>query len=327
MGSDEQQQSLIDQAATWLVALDTGSADRAAFEEWRGRSSRHAAAFAQAAAIWSRTADLRHVAEAPAPAQAPRHAPTDAPVHAPIEAGERRGIDRRSLIAAAVVGAVAIAGGGAWLTRDTRELVETAVGKRRSLMLPDGSIAELNSDTRLLWRYGTERALWMERGECALDVAPQAAPPLRVSGPDFVAGLAAGRYNLQLSAGGAVLAVLAGTARVALGAGGAHAVAAGNRLTWNDARATLAPLSEAAVARITAWQRGEILFDGMTLGEAVAEFNRYLPRKLVVADRDTAAIALGGRYMIDEPEAFLRALRDGFGVASQAQGDIIKLSR
>lgn len=319
MGSDEQQQSLIDQAATWLVALDTGSADGAAFEEWRGRSPHHAAAFAQAAAIWSRTADLRHVADAPVPA----HTPIDAPA----DATDRRGINRRSLIAAAMVGAVGLVGGGVWLSRDTRELVETAVGKRRSLMLPDGSIAELNSDTRLLWRYGTERALWVERGECALDVASETAPPLRVSGPDFVAGLTAGRYNLQLSARGAVLAVLAGTARVALGEGGAHAVPAGNRLAWNEARATLAPLSAVAVARITAWQRGEILFDGMTLGEAVAEFNRYLPRKLVVADPDTAAIVLGGRYMIDEPEAFLRALRDGFGVASRAQGDVIKLSR
>jgi transmembrane sensor len=43
------------QAVDWLVALDHGHADEKAFETWRAADPRHAAIFAQVAAIWRRT--------------------------------------------------------------------------------------------------------------------------------------------------------------------------------------------------------------------------------------------------------------------------------
>ncbi len=43
-------------------------------------------------------------------------------------------------------------------------------------------------------------------------------------------------------------------------------------------------MTNASAQDIVAWQSGEIVFDGMPLGRAVAEFNRYLDRKIIVGD-------------------------------------------
>lgn len=160
-----------------------------------------------------------------------------------------------------------------------------------------------------------------------MDIARDAVRPFLLHGASFRAVLAAGRYNLRLLPDGATLAVLAGAAQVVLGAGAPRTIAAGRLLSWRGRAVTDKPLTNSDAARIEAWRRGEILFDGMTLAQAVAEFNRYLPQKLVVTDRETAAVRLGGRFMIDDPESFLRALRDGFGIASRADGQVIRLTR
>ncbi len=65
----------------------------------------------------------------------------------------------------------------------------------------------------------------------------------------------------------------------------------------------------------------------MTLDRAVAEFNRYLPDKMVLQQRDLAAIRLGGEFQIDEPDTFLLGLQESFDVAHRRQGNQILLFR
>ena len=314
MRSGGEHDALIDQASAWLIGLDTGRVDQAAFERWRSQSPRHAAAFAQVAATWKQTADLRAFADAAVPEP-------EAEVSTPAA------LNRRSFVAAGAAVIAGVVGGGLWLRHDDRQAVETAFRERRSLPLPDGSTVALNSDTLLHWRFDDRRALWIDRGECAIDIAREAVRPFLLHGASFRAGLAAGRYDLRLLPDGATLAVLAGAAQVVLGAGAPRTIAAGRLLSWRGRAVTDKPLTNSDAARIEAWRRGELLFDGMTLAQAVAEFNRYLPQKLVVTDRETAAVRLGGRFMIDDPESFLRALRDGFGIASRADGQVIRLAR
>lgn len=52
-------QQITEQAVGWLIRLDAGTADIEAFEAWRSADPRHASAFAQMAAIWKRTGELR----------------------------------------------------------------------------------------------------------------------------------------------------------------------------------------------------------------------------------------------------------------------------
>jgi transmembrane sensor len=52
-----------------------------------------------------------------------------------------------------------------------------------------------------------------------------------------------------------------------------------------------------------------VTFAGETLAEAVAEFNRYNSRKLVIADRSISFISIGGQFRVSDVQSFVAALR------------------
>lgn len=81
------------------------------------------------------------------------------------------------------------------------------------------------------------------------------------------------------------------------------------------------------MADALAWQRGEIVFNGMALGQALDEFNRYLGTKLVLTDPVLKQTRLGGRFELDDPQRFLAALDQGFGIAHRRTDKGIELYR
>lgn len=314
-------EQITEQAADWLVRLDAGSADAEAFEAWRGADPRHASAFAQVAAAWKRTGDLRGM-RAPEPAAPSVVAPEPAlPAHEQPERVGRRTMLRA--LAASGIGVVALGSAGLLLTT-RRASAETARGERRTVALPDGSRVELNTSTRIEWRFGERRELWMDSGEAGLAVADDLARPMLLHSGGVQAAIESGRYNLRAENADLRLTVFAGRAR--LEHDGRSAVARAGQQAQIDAGAlAVRDLTPDALDAALAWRRGEIHFDGMTLAQAAAEYNRYLPRRMVVADPQAAGLRLGGRFLIDEPSDFLRALAEGFGVESRIEGDRILL--
>jgi transmembrane sensor len=71
----------------------------------------------------------------------------------------------------------------------------------------------------------------------------------------------------------------------------------------SDITATRAPLE---IERKLAWRQGRLVFRNQSLGDAVADFNRYSARKIVIADARLRDKTLVGQYQIDAPERFAR---------------------
>jgi transmembrane sensor len=84
-------------------------------------------------------------------------------------------------------------------------------------------------------------------------------------------------------------------------------------------------LSEDQIQRALAWHDGMLYFDGETVEYAVAEFNRYNERKLVVADPAIAALRLGGQFRSTNTMGFAESLRQRFGVRVTEEADRIVL--
>lgn len=301
---------LREQAIAWLVALDCGTADEQAFHTWRDADPRHASAFAQAAATWRRTADPRlpvlldeTIEPEPEPEPVPQR------------------WSRRAFAASAVVAALGVGGAGAFLAWPKRAMAATAIGERRTLRLPDGSHATLNTDTRVAWRFAETREFWVERGEVALRIQP-ADKPLRLYSDPIEAMLGNGRFDMRLSDQGGELLAMEGS-----GVTRAGPLSAGSMLTVQGGTARIGALGPEALHAATAWQNGRILFSGMTLDRAIGEFNRYLPEKIVLAQADLARTQLGGEFLIDDPDSFLQSLRDGFDIDSRRDGNRILLFR
>jgi transmembrane sensor len=307
---DADRDSLIAEAAEWLARLDVGRATTAELDAWRNADPRRAAAFAEAAAAWNRIDILRAAPAASMPAPPPL-------------------ISRRAWLTGAAAAVVASVGGLAYMRRDylLRERIVTAVGERHALTLPDGSSMDLNTDTEIFWRFDREaRRFWLQRGEAALIVAQDAARPFQLLVAAGLTELTAGRFNARIRPSGLELLVLAGrvTVRTATGRRDEVRVAtpadARQVVTISERHVDVSLARDEAVQNVEAWRRGEIVFSGQTLNEAVAEYNRYLSRKLVVGDAKAGALRLGGRFLTGNPDAFLTALRTTFGVQVTEDG-------
>ncbi|MDX3899697.1 MAG: DUF4880 domain-containing protein [Sphingobium sp.] len=307
--------SLSDQAIEWLVALDNGSADTDAFETWRNADPRHASAFAQLAATWKRTADQRLSTMLDTPAHLDEKISTPAP----------RAMVSRRAVAGGVVGLLGLAGAGAFVAWPRRAYAETAVGERRILSLQDGSQAMLNTDTRVAWRFnGDGRDFWIERGEATLLVR-NGRLPFRLYSDVIDGRLSAGKFSLRIDPGEARLLVLSGRAATIYRDTQTRTLDAGSLLSVSHGDVHVDQLSREALSDATAWERGKILFRGMTLDQAIAEYNRYLKVKLVVRDSALGATRLGGSFHTADPDAFLGALQDGFGIGHRQEGDTMLL--
>lgn len=299
---DQDRDALIAQASEWLARLDAGRADPAEFEAWRDADPRRAAAFAEVAAAWSKLDALRDAEPRP-------------------DLVGRPAMSRRAWLGGGVALAAGVAG-AAYLGRDQllRARTLTGVGERRTLALPDGSSVELNTDTEVLWRFDRKRRrLWLERGEVALTIAQDALRPFELFTRQGLAQLASGQFNARLRPVGLDLIVLAGRAAIKTAAGETRAVVESatderQALAVTTTGVVIAPAPESEVQAVQAWRRGEIVFDGQRLADAVEEYNRYLTRKLVVEDPKVGAMRLGGRFLTDNPENFLDALRTTFGI-------------
>lgn len=304
------------EAAAWVARHHLRTIDPAAFEQWRSRDVRHALAFARALATWER-------ASAGAAA---------API-APLQQRQlASGARRQFLRAAAVVATAGLCTSGIWATRAYAWSSDsTAIGENKRIRLPDGSIAMLNTDSGIAWRFSaTARDLRIDRGEVALDLRP--GPELVVRGDGRAIYLRQGRFDVRRRDAALDLLVLSGQVRVAPGASGhgatsidASAGQASILVSREDA--TMRAVNAEQIDGITAWQRSEILFRDATLGSAVEEYNRFLTRKIVIVDRELAAIPVGGRFTTTDPSAFLHAISAGLNIRVSRSANAYLLTR
>ncbi len=104
-------------------------------------------------------------------------------------------------------------------------------------------------------------------------------------------------------------------------------VAAGTRTFVNYADGALTSAeNRPAIDRTLSWREGQLVFDGDTLGQAAAEFNRYNAMKIRIAP-DLSGEKVVGRFRTNEPEAFARAASVMFDARIRKGDGNIELSR
>jgi len=311
------QQDEIDyQAAAWLAALECGTADRGAFEQWRANSAAHALAFIRAAQLSDSLALLRDASpEAGAAVADSERGPTTS----------RRKLLKNGALAALCIGA----GVAGWSLTATARNARTEVGERRRIVIADGISVELNTDSHIRWdkekdRYDVE----LVQGELLIERRSGSAR-CTVHCADTHIEPALARVNARLNAGTVEVAVLSGTALIQGSASASPTRIESGRWTNNSVKGSprIAPLSVEEIDAIEAWPRGELQFNGERLADAVREYNRYLARPIVIADPAIGELRLGGRFSSTDPGDFLNALNTIYQVQAHMESRRIRLSR
>lgn len=306
-----QQSSLDAQAANWLVRRQDGLDDReeAAFQQWLAASAAHATAYAQLAHTWDGLDALPDATIArlrPVPASkvapSPRRLAWLMQLFQPMR-----------LAGAAVICAVLAGGWQYWLHQPVYSAsFASARGEQLTVELPDGSTLRLDTATRAdVTLYRQRREVRLPEGQALFTVAPDKARPFEVlAGPMRVTVLGT-RFSVRhthsgLYGDGANVQVEHGTVRVA-GSGTAVELAAGQAVR-SDAAGKLAALAGATPEDALLWREGRAHFNNTPLRQALAEFERYGPTGIRLADPAVGELRLNGSFNLREVASFRRAL-------------------
>lgn len=241
-------------------------------------------------------------------------------------------IRRWSGLSAMLVVSVGLAIGFWWLGTDIGPpKYSTGLGEQRSIVLEDGSVMQLNTNSVVTVRF-TEgaREIRLTQGEAIFDVEEHPTWPFRVlSGAVKVEALGT-RFNvyrhaeeIQVTVTEGRVAVESadsrGTARTMAEYGeGAIVlpsvvaktveVGAGQRLTIRPGGAIADILIPVDTQRTTAWTERRVVFEDDTLDSVVAEFNRYNRTRFVINDPGLRSRRISGIFTVDDPEAFVEVL-------------------
>lgn len=306
-------------AADWLARLDRPNApasEHADFEAWCRADPRHLAAYLRLLAVWHRLDVLKEPA-------------------APVSARGRTPVRRRVFLPLALAaGLAAVAAGLAWWHWSAplgkavgAQVYTTAVGELEHIRLADGSVVVLNTDSELRVQLRAhERDIILIRGEATFEVAPDKSRPFIV-----IAGRTAARavgtvFNVEKAAGSVEVLVTKGVVAVGPPQGtvtdrfALAIVDAGQVAIAASSRVKVESLDHEEIARRLAWHDGMLLFNGQSLAEVAAEFNRYNERKLVIGDPAVGRLRIGGYFRATDLESFVRVLQERFGIVAIREG-------
>jgi transmembrane sensor len=300
-----QPESIEAEASRWLAARDAGGAsfDASAFDRWLEADIRHRVASLRLEANWQRGDRLRELR------------PLDRDVDADL-LRPRSLLQRWPLAAAAsllvvlmAAGFYAIAQGFGW------QQYETRVGGLSRIVLEDGSVVDLNTNSEIKVRLSAAlREVQLVRGEGRFQVAHDSARPFIVSAAGTAVRAVGTAFSVRLRESARV-DVLVSEGKVAIAAAQvprAPPLSAGEAAIVLPDRVSVSRVEAQQLESRLAWTSGRLEFRGETLGEAVAEFNRYNDRHLRLSSESLAALRVGGTFNATDPESFAAALASAF---------------
>ena len=317
--NDTRADDIESRAIQWILRRelpDFTSADQAELDAWISENPRNRVAYLRMEAVWNRTERLKLLKPLDDTVEDDIRALAEQ-YFRPASEDSRWSESRRRWLAAAAVAFVVA--GAAWITSvivSPWERFRTETGGLRHITLEDGSRIQLNTDTELRVRMSeSQREVILERGEALFYVARDERRSFHVIADGTVVRAVGTAFSVRLRENRRV-DVLVSEGRVVVGTQGSpdRLVEPGFGATVNPSSIDVLSLGMDEVNRRLAWTMGEIRLKRETLAEAVAEFNRYNRRRIVIQDQALAGLRLGGTFQATDPESFAAAVSSAYGV-------------
>ncbi len=313
------------EAHDWSMRMhgDDAETHRAAFERWRAADPRHAETYARLARQWTSAALL---------AQSPIGQTRALPATRSRRWAAPMGY---ALAVAVIVLAIGLWFGvpGPWAGRDPAvPQLASRVGEIRTLELADGSVVTLDTDSTVQVEFSpTQRRVVLTRGRARFNVAHDAARPFIVVAGSGAVVAHGTIFDVSLVGGQVRVTLLRGVVDVRNNDGEdrLHAAAPAVRLHAGE-RTQFAANEPPALPRIAApaesvWVSGMLSFDADSLGDAIAQANRYSEAQIRIADPSLDALKVTGAYRIGDADGLARALAASLNLEAVAQpnGDVV----
>jgi transmembrane sensor len=349
-----------EEAATWIWRMEggpTGKADPDGFEAWLRQDPRHRRAVDELSKVWEALDGLagsqRHADPVASPETGLRQPMT---AHEPAtpcrpDTLRLRATPGRPLwFAAAAAVLVAAIGAALWLGKaGENQILATAVGQHRNVVLADGTVVSLNTNTIVETNIGRRsREIHLRKGEAHFDVAPDRSRPFLVYAGDAVVRAVGTEFEVRVRTDRHVdVLVTQGRVEVqpdtsdaeprspetaTVSAAGMHdrnsatrtsvrAVSAGEALSTATTDYPVIPVSPEQLSSEQAWREGAVVFDSEPLAQAIAEIQRYTDSRIVIGDPAIATLPVGGRFETDDLQGFLDGLQAALPVTIRRTAD------
>jgi transmembrane sensor len=311
------------EAAVWVSLLHRPDRDKdldARVQRWMAEDPRHAAAFECITEAWQQTDNV------------PWHRLPGIPK-------STQGRKRISTAGAALAGMAALCAalaGTIYLLRD--DTLATGPSEQLIVDLTDGSQVTLNANSRVVVQFDEGgRKITLKRGEALFDVAKDRSRPFVViAGDRKVIAVGTSFEVRREEPAGSTFAVTLVEGHVAIepisspdalpntSGNGVTLLNPGERLRF--AGTTNESLDSPSIEEVTAWRRGQLIFDNTSLGEAAAEFNRYGTLKLAIDGAAVQSLRVGGVFKISDPYSFAQSMAGTYHLLIIVRGKTITLA-
>jgi transmembrane sensor len=334
-----------DAAAEWVARRDHGLTPEqvAVLTEWLQADPRHAAEYDRISGSWQKLDEIGRVPELAAMAEA-------VSVRAKARHARRRiWYAAAGLAAAAVIifaltlGQIPQAVRAPGPIVSSPEVYRVLPSTAHHAPLPDGSVAELNGDSRIETDFTpSERRIKLVKGEAHFTVAKDPARPFIVSVGTITVRATGTAFNVRLAADFVEVLVIEGKVRLGESAPTSvpqpqpegspdlappgRTLNAGERAFVKMAADATVPItidtpSRSQIDETLAWQGTQLVFDRTPLDQVVAAFNHRNSCRLVLADPALRNRTLSGVFRADNIDGFLRLLPASVNLIAERQDD------
>lgn len=327
------------EAVEWLILLDRDTpptrVERQKLKEWLNASSAHRNAIKEVAELWGQINILTRLA-----------VQLDLP-DTPYSTS-RFDISRLSFrhfgTAAAFLLLVVCAllvwnSSRALIIGDTNGIYSTVIGEYRDETLNDGSLAVLNTASRIEVAFDSQyRDIYLHEGQAHFSVAKDRDRPFRVFAGDVRISAVGTAFSVFLQGGNVDVLVTEGT--VSLGArvspalpdaqqdnveygsgmtalGLLEAGQVATIISRGDESSDLISVRDLGLARIIdklSWREGVLTFTGQLLENVIEQVGDYTGVEFELADSRLRRMRIGGTLPIGKPDFMLAALESNFGL-------------
>lgn len=239
-------------------------------------------------------------------------------------------VSRRLLLAGAGAGVMTAAAAGLVLLWPNETEYTTGVGEVREVALEDGSTAAINTDSRIYAKMSAHaRELRLAKGEAWFHVRKNPAQPFVVEAAGLRVRAVGTAFSVRRSDDHVEVLVTEGVVESWMDDDRDRRVrvVAGSRLVAGPGLPQQVMTAPDEVRAGLAWREGMIVLNGMALGDAATEFNRYNKRKIVILSAGLAHEKMVGEFRMREPEAFAHALTTTLDARVTEDGDNILIQK
>jgi transmembrane sensor len=219
---------------------------------------------------------------------------------------------------ATVVVAVALTLGWTGLRSEgyVAQSYQTATGQVRNVVLPDGSVVGLNTQTELEWVGSAhDRRVRLIRGEAYFQVVHDPSRPFRILLARSQVQVLGTRFDVYQMANGDVrVSVISGTVAVEAldnGVGAAplwsRHLTSGQQIEYSPV-GLLADVHSIVAPKVIRWRQGMLETQGEPLSDFVSDLSRYTSERILIADPRAATQKVGGAFSVHDVDGTLDRL-------------------